>query len=216
MRVDLQTKVATRHRILKVAATLFARQGWDRATTRSIATSAGIATGTLFNYFPSKEAIAATLISDALTKAKDEFEERRRGESLEEDLFSYIWTGFRYLQPSRTFLGRALDTLLSPLARSSPDHPGDLIRTEHLETVEQLIASHHRVRQPLSALTMQLYWTLYLGVLAYWAKDVSPKLEDTMALLDQSLKLFVTSLEEGASAFGDACSEREETNESQR
>jgi hypothetical protein len=41
---------------------------------------------------------------------------------------------------------------------------------------------------------MQLYWTLYLGVLAYWATDVSPKQEDTMALLDQSLKLFVASL----------------------
>jgi AcrR family transcriptional regulator len=215
MRVDLQTKVATRNRILKVAATLFARQGWDRATTRNIATSAGIATGTLFNYFPSKEAIGATLISDALTKAKDEFEEGRRGESLEEDLFSYIWTGLRYLRPSKTFLGTALETLLSPLARSSPDHPGDLIRTEHLETVHRLIASHHRVSQPLSALTMQLYWTLYLGVLAYWAKDVSPKQEDTMALLDQSLKLFARSLEEEASPFGAACSEREETNESQ-
>jgi len=61
---------------------------------------------------------------------------------------------------------------------------------------------------------MQLYWTLYLGVLAYWATDVSPKQEDTMALLDQSLMLFVASLEAGASPFGDACSEREETNES--
>ena len=176
VKVDLQTKVATRQRILKVAARLFARVGWERATTRSIATSAGIAAGTLFNYFPSKEAIAVTLISDALAKAKVEFEERRRrGESLEEDLFSYIWTGLRYLQPSKTYLGCALETLLSPLARSSPDHPGELIRTEHLETVERLIARHHRVRQPLSAVTMQLYWTLYFGVLAYWATDVSPK-----------------------------------------
>ena len=215
MRVDLQTKTATRHRILKASATLFARVGWDRATTRSIATSAGIATGTLFNYFPSKEGIAATLISDALTKAKDEFERRRRGEeSLEEDLFSYIWTGLRYLQPSKTFLGCALDTLLSPLARSSPDHPGDLIRTEHLETVERLIASHE-VMEPVSVLTIQLYWTLYLGVLAYWAKDVSPKQEDTMALLDQSLKLFVTALGEEVLPVGKARREREETNESQ-
>jgi AcrR family transcriptional regulator len=165
VKVDLQTKVATRQRILTVAAKLFARVGWERATTRSIATSAGIAAGTLFNYFPSKEAIAVTLISDALAKAKEEFEERRRGgESLEEDLFSYIWTGLRYLQPSKTFLGCALETFLSPLARSSPGHPGEL------------------------------YWTLYLGVLAYWATDVSPKQEDTMALLDQSLKLFVASL----------------------
>ena len=216
MRVDLQTKAATRHRILKVAATLFARVGWDRATTRSIATSAGIATGTLFNYFPSKETIAATLISDALSKAKDEFEERRRGEeSLEEDLFSYIWTGLRYLQPSKTFLGCAFETLLSPLARSFSEHPDDLIRTEHLEMVERLIVSHQGVRQPLSALTMQLYWTLYLGVLAYWATDVSPKQEDTMALLDQSLKLFVRSLGEEGLPVGKARREREETNESQ-
>ena len=216
MRVDLQTKVATRQRILTAAARLFASVGWERATTRSIAAYAGIAAGTLFNYFPSKEAIAVTFISDALSEAKDEFEERRRGgESLEEDLFSYIWTGLRYLQPSTTFLGCALETLLSPLARSSPDHPGELIRTEHLETVERLIASHRRARQPLSALTLQLYWTLYLGVLAYWATDVSPKQEDTMALLDQSLKLFVTSLGEEALPLGEACSEKEETNESQ-
>lgn len=215
MRIDLQTKAATRHRILKVAATLFTRVGWDRATTRSIATSAGIATGTLFNYFSSKEGIAATLISDALAKAKDEFERRRRGEeSLEEDLFSFVWTGLRYLQPSKTFLGCALETLLSPLARSFSEHPGDLIRTEHLETVERLIASHG-VMEPLSVLTIQLYWTLYLGVLAYWATDVSPKQEDTMALLDRSLKLFVASLGEEALPLGEACREKEGNDESQ-
>jgi len=37
---------------------------------------------------------------------------------------------------------------------------------------------------------MQLYWTLYLGVIAYWAADDSPNQEDTLALLDQSTKLF--------------------------
>jgi hypothetical protein len=41
---------------------------------------------------------------------------------------------------------------------------------------------------------MQLYWTLYLGVFAYWAADESANQEDTLALLDQSLKLFVASL----------------------
>jgi hypothetical protein len=54
-----------------------------------------------------------------------------------------------------------------------------------------------------------------LGVLAYWAKDVSPKQEDTMALLDQSLKLFIASLGEEALPLGEVRSEREETNESQ-
>lgn len=194
MRVSLQTKIATRQRILEVAARLFARKGWDHATTRDIAVAAGIATGTLFNYFPTKELIAASLISQVLVEAREEFLTQRRGkESLEEDLFSFIWIGLRHLRPSRKFLAPALETLLSPLARFSPDHAGDAIRTEHLENVEQLIVSHG-ITGPLSAVTMQLYWTLYLGVLAYWAADKSPNQEDTLALLDQSLKLFVASL----------------------
>jgi hypothetical protein len=36
-----------------------------------------------------------------------------------------------------------------------------------------------------------LYWTLYTGVLAYWSSDASPRQEDTLALLDQSLAMFV-------------------------
>ncbi len=213
MRVSFQTKVDTRKRILEVAAWLFAKDGWENATTRSIAVEAGIATGTLFNYFPTKEAIAATLISQELAEAKEEFSARRRGEeSLEEDLFSFIWTGLRQLKPSRKFLASAVEAVLSPLARFSPEHPGDSIRTEHLEAVEQLIVGHG-VAGPLPAVTMQLYWTLYLGVLAYWAADASPHEEDTLALLDQSLKLFVASLHRKASADADPLGTKETTNE---
>jgi hypothetical protein len=35
---------------------------------------------------------------------------------------------------------------------------------------------------------------LYIGVLAFWAADKSPKQEDTLALLDQSLAMFVAWL----------------------
>ena len=37
---------------------------------------------------------------------------------------------------------------------------------------------------------MHLYWTLYTGVLAFWAGDGSPKQEDTLALLDDSISMF--------------------------
>jgi AcrR family transcriptional regulator len=212
MRVTLQAKVAKRERILEVAAKLFASKGWENTTTRNIATEAGIAAGTLFNYFPSKESIVGSLISEALLEAREEFANRRRGEeSLEEDLFSFIWTGLRLLRPLRNFLAPALETLLSPLARFSSDHAGDSIRTEHLENVEQLIVNHG-ITGPLSPVAMQLYWTLYLGVLAYWAADASPQQEDTLALLDQSLKLFVGLLRNQSSPNGDASEEKEKTN----
>jgi hypothetical protein len=50
------------------------------------------------------------------------------------------------------------------------------------------------VELPLPDLKLQLYWTLYLGVFAHWATDDSPHQEDSLAVLDQSLKLFVPLL----------------------
>ncbi len=39
-----------------------------------------------------------------------------------------------------------------------------------------------------------LYWTLYVGVLSFSAHDPSPNQEDTLAVLDQSLRAFVSIL----------------------
>jgi AcrR family transcriptional regulator len=198
MRITAETKLATGQRILETAARLFTAAGWENTTTRDIAAAAGIATGTLFNYFPCKEAIAATLISEALSQAREEFASCPHDqESLEEVLFSFIWTGLKRLRDYRKFLAPAAETIFSPLAQFAPDRPGDSIRVSHLEVVERIIAAHG-IAQPLSALTMQLYWTLYLGVFGYWAADASPNQEDTLALLDQSLSLFIASLSQKA------------------
>jgi AcrR family transcriptional regulator len=191
MRITAEAKTATRERIINVAAQLFTTEGWESTTTRNIASAAGIATGTLFNYFDSKEAIVAALISEALVKAEREIQ-KRDDESLEEELFTFIWTELSGLRDYRKFLADAAETILSPLRRYTKESAGDAIRANHLEAIEQILSSHG-VSQP-TTLTMQLYWTLYLGVFAHWATDESPKQEDTLALLDQSLKLFVAAL----------------------
>ena len=51
------TEEDTRARILQAALKLFARQGYDRTTTKELANSAKVAEGTLFRYFPNKKAI---------------------------------------------------------------------------------------------------------------------------------------------------------------
>ena len=51
------TEEDTRARILQTALKLFARQGYDRTTTKDLANSAKVAEGTLFRYFPNKKAI---------------------------------------------------------------------------------------------------------------------------------------------------------------
>jgi len=51
------SETETRTRILKSALRLFARQGYDGATTRDLAEAAGVAEGTLFRHFTNKKAI---------------------------------------------------------------------------------------------------------------------------------------------------------------
>jgi AcrR family transcriptional regulator len=192
MRITAEAKTATRDRILEAATRLFTTDGWENTTTRGIASAAGIAAGTLFNYFESKEAIVVALQSEALAEAQEEVVKRRgSGESVEEELFTLIWAELRSLRRFRSFLPAASETIFSPMRRSSPG-PGDALRARHLEAVEQIIEAHGGPSP--RPLTMQLYWTLYLGVFAYWTTDESPKQEDTLALLDQSLKLFLIAL----------------------
>lgn len=194
MRVTTAAKSATRLRILGAATILFARAGWQNATTRAIAHEAGIATGTLFNYFPTKEAVAATMIAESLARAGEAFRAgRREDDSLEADLFLLIWSGLRSLEEYRNFLGPPAETIFSPLARQTAESPGDGIRVAHLELVDSILTSHG-FPSALPAVMAQLYWTLYMGVFAYWAADDSPGQEDSLVLLDLSLKLFVASL----------------------
>ena len=98
---------STKARIERAALTLFADEGVDAVTTREIAELAGVAEGSLYRHFQSKEALAQSLyfaIHDRLTtliqKAGHEFElidDQVRAivkgycETADED-----WTLFRY------------------------------------------------------------------------------------------------------------------------
>ena len=203
MRITTEAKIANRERILAVAAQLFQEQGWESATTRDIASGAGIANGTLFNYFPSKEAIGAALMEVMLTGAWKEFGRRRtRQESLEEDLFAFVWAGLKGLRKARKYLSPAIEAVFSPLSRPAREEAGAALRIRHLETVEGILVDHG-IERPLQAVTLQLYWTLHLGVFAYWAADDSPNQEDTMALLDRAIRLFAGSVRsEGGANHG--------------
>jgi AcrR family transcriptional regulator len=188
MRVTLETKIATRQRILEAARKLFFSKGFEAATTRDIADEAGIASGTLFNYFSTKEAMVAALATEATAGMDADLDETTPHGSFEEELFAFVAAGLRKLRSLRKQLPVLLETVLSPLANDSDDQAQSL-RLAHLETVARL-AKRHR-QEELSSVALQLYWTLYTGVLTFWAKDRSPKQEDTLALLDNSLSMFV-------------------------
>lgn len=188
MRVTAEAKAQTRERILQAARERFAAHGYEASTTRDIADAAGIAHGTLFNYFPNKEAILAALAAGVTAGLDADFANGGpEAASFEEALFAFVAAGLRKLRPLRKQLPVLLETVLNPLALARDDEAAAL-RSSHLETVARL--AKERGLGDLPALALQLYWTLYVGVLVYWAQDRSPRQEDTLALLDESLAMF--------------------------
>jgi AcrR family transcriptional regulator len=202
MRVTAETKSATRRRILEVAQKHFAQHGFEVATTRDLAQAAGIAAGTLFNYFPTKEAIVEALVRDAYVRAAeaDSSDEGQDESLLAEALFAQVAALLRKLRPFRKYLPAVLDSSFSPAVDQQNGEPS--LRAIHLEAVGAIL-SRHNSDAAGSAMALQLYWTLYTGVLTFWAKDTSPKQEETLALLDESMTMFVGWLENQDQADSD-------------
>jgi len=196
MRVTVETKARTRQRLLACGRRLFEKNGFEQATTRDITRAAGIALGTLFNYFANKEALALAIVGEALDAARQEFQQGVRGEeSLEELLFSHVAVGLRHLRPCRRYVIPAFESTLSPLCSAGTCGDAEQLRLRHLDTVRQfLVQKRPAAHSEASFVSLHLYWTLYLGVLAFWAQDESRKQEDTLALLDRSMRLFVAAL----------------------
>ena len=195
MRVTTETKRATRRRILDAGRRLFGTHGFEATTTRDLAQAARIATGTLFNYFESKESLATALVAEALTTAQAEFDAKRdAATSLEEALFLFVATGLRHLEPCRGYVDAVLETSLSPFARADSLASGQDLRADHLQVVDALVRGHAASSAETGTVRLHLYWSLYVGVLAFWSADPSPHQEDSLAVLDEAVRLFVRSL----------------------
>ncbi|MBI5576153.1 MAG: TetR/AcrR family transcriptional regulator [Deltaproteobacteria bacterium] len=203
MRVTEQAKRETRNSILERAAEFFLARGFEDTTTRDIADAAGLAAGTLFNYFPSKETLAMSMVTEALSRGRADHRRRRTGhEELVEDLFLFVASGLRRLKPMHAFLGPVLERSLSPFPRRSICPEGEAARQAHLAAVREILREHG-FAAAAEHVAMTLYWSLYLGILACWSNDASPKQEATRAMIDYALRCFVEVISgTGADAGG--------------
>lgn len=88
MRVNQRVKDQSRRALLDAAALAFAREGYHRANVDRISEGAGLAKGTVYNYFPSKRAIfdgvlleACRLAAESADAVPDSAPTRRRLEA---------------------------------------------------------------------------------------------------------------------------------------
>jgi AcrR family transcriptional regulator len=195
MRITEETKRANRAKVLQAAGQLFIEKGFEDTTTRDIAQAAGLAVGTMFNYFPSKETLAMTMVNEALLLGGKDYCDKRNGEEeLTEELFLSISSELQRLRPMHPFIGPVLEKSLSPFQKKNGCREGESAREMHLKRVRRIFGTHGYAILP-QAVTEQIYWSLYLGILAFWSKDDSPNQEATLAMIDYSMQLFTRMLE---------------------
>jgi AcrR family transcriptional regulator len=197
-----QNKQEIRERIVKAALSLFQTKGFDATTTKAIARKAGIAEGTVFNYFKSKDDIALYFFEQEVDQAMAAVREnpRLRTAPLEEKLFTLVYSQLEFLAPYERFIGAALIHALKPASPFGPfSHRAQELRHRYLGFVEELIEESipgHR-RSPLTFLAPEVFWIYYLGALLYWLYDSSEGKQNTLAFLDRSLNIGVSILKQG-------------------
>src|SRR5437660_3795938 len=184
----------TRGRILTSAMELFRSHGFEETTMREIAQEAGVALGSAYYYFESKEALVMAfyqqaaedmhpLIVQALSEQKD----------LARRIRAVLDVKFRYFEPNRKFLGalcrHAADPEhpLSPFCEETRDtREADIRRFE-----EALRESGVKVPKELKAHLPRLLWMYQMGLILFWIYDRSPGQKRTAQLVDKSLPLVV-------------------------
>src|SRR5262245_59645927 len=99
MRVTAEAKATTRRQLLDAARQWFAGSGVETCTLRQIADAAGIATGTVFNYFATQEAVLTALAAESVVAVHRDFEcGSRKDDTLEEGLFALVAAELRKLR----------------------------------------------------------------------------------------------------------------------
>jgi AcrR family transcriptional regulator len=111
-----QTKLQNRQAILTAAREVFAEVGYERASVRDIIGRTGLASGTFYNYFRSKEEIARAIASDAAMRLRPILRaHREQATDFADYLIGIIRVYFQFIVDEQT----ALRTTL-PLAERYP------------------------------------------------------------------------------------------------
>src|SRR5215472_13163190 len=117
-----ENKEKTRKAILKAALKLFAEKGFYNTSTRAISRKAGIAEGTLFNYFETKEDLALYFFEREMDEVIEWYKgnPRMKRADLPERLFAIIHHSLERLEPYEEFIGAVYLRALVPSSKLSP------------------------------------------------------------------------------------------------
>lgn len=197
-----ESKERTRQKILKAALELFRKRGLDATTTRMISTKAGIAEGTLFNYFKTKEDLALYFFQKETDDLIEWFENDKRlaKAPLPEKLFAIIHRQLEYIGPYEDFIGAVFFRALQPESKLSPiSLESQELRLRYLRFIRGVLdeAAERDEIPRVGLMGAYGFGLFYMGIVLHWLHDTSPGKQKTLALLDRSLALGTKALRNG-------------------
>jgi AcrR family transcriptional regulator len=180
VRVTTETKEATRRSLLESGAAEFARAGLQRASVDEISLAAGLAKGTVYNYFTSKEELFLAVVGEACARAA------------EAGVPAEASTRERLLATLRAFVGWAREheafaqVLVRECLMGTPELYPRVIAAEapYVDELTAILAAgaeRGEVRRdtPAEALALALAGLADLALVRYWASGgTTPTLEE--------------------------------------
>jgi len=197
-----KNKENTKRAILRAALVLFAEKGFYRTTTKAISRKAGIAEGTLFNYFETKEDLALYFFEQELAGIIEWYDgdPRVKRVALPEKLFAIIHHLLERLAPYEEFIGAVYLRALAPTSKLNPLSLQSQERhLRYLRFVRDILAQAETADEipPVGDLGAYAFSLFHLAMITYWLQDRSRGKEQTLALLDRCLKLATHVLKKG-------------------
>lgn len=201
MKISKEQKKINRKKIIAAAVNLISTKDVKTATMREIARSAGLGDATIYNYFPTKEAIVYGYYEDKFDQVVEklktiaDFHEY----TFQEQLQTFFETKLGILLADREFLEKTFKMTFFALSQHyTRIRP---IKDKFMTIIEDIFANAVEAKeipdQVFKELTMQIFWEYYIGVVIYWLKDTSDRFESTSVLIDKSIDLACSALRAG-------------------
>ncbi len=197
-----ENKKATQEKILKVALELFSSRGFYRTTTRQISRKAGVAEGTLFNYFRSKEDLALYFFEQEVQRIIEWFEGQTalRETSVVEQLFAVVNRHLERMAPYEEFIGAVYLRALQPVSKLHPmSLDSQSLNLRYLRFIRSILERGEQEEEipKVGDPGAWAFGLFHVGILTYWLHDQSRGKERTLVLLDRSLNFARNVLRNG-------------------
>ncbi len=194
----------TGDKIFHTALELFRTEGFENATMRDIARSAGVATGAAYYYYPSKDAIVMEFYRRASAEMQPKIKQAVGGDStLQDRLRNLIAVKLAHFAPHRSVLRALLRNGADPAHPLSPfSTQTKEIRDADILWFERILTGCGvRVPRDLAPVLPGILWFFQMGVIFFWVIDESPEQRRTGELLGLASKAVATLVQLSALPF---------------